>query len=201
VVKKLEEWEKMYRDQEPETMPWFLERLDPDLARALRILRITSGTALDIGTGPGTQAIALAVAGFEVTATDVSATALRKASARAASRAEGKTVAFIQDDILNTALEGEFDIILDRGCFHNLPPERRPDYVAVIERLVRPSGYLFLKCFSHLETTDEGPYRFSQDEIRSTFSPAFNVLSIHDTVYHGTLKPLPRALFSVMQRP
>jgi hypothetical protein len=48
---------------------------------------------------------------------------------------------------------------------------------------------------------EEGPYRFSPDAIRSIFSPAFNVLSIHHTVYHGTLKPLPRALFSVMQKP
>ncbi len=197
MVKKRGEWEEMYREQETETMPWFYEALDPDLAGALRALRITSGAALDIGTGPGTQAVALGALGFEVTATDVSATAIRKASARAA----GGNVVFVHDDILNTALKGGFDIILDRGCFHTLPPERRHDYVAAVARLATPSGYLFLKCFSHLETMEDGPYRFTPDEIRAIFSPAFNVLSIDDTVYHGTLDPLPRALFSVMQRP
>jgi hypothetical protein len=50
-----------------------------------------------------------------------------------------------------------------------------------------------------LETRPEGPYRFTPDEIREIFSSRFNVISIEDTVYHGTLEQFPRALFCVLK--
>ncbi|MBR8831761.1 MAG: hypothetical protein N5P05_002641 [Chroococcopsis gigantea SAG 12.99] len=56
--------EQLYREQSVDSMPWFYEGLDPDLKRALGMMNITQGVALDIGTGPGTQAIALARQGF-----------------------------------------------------------------------------------------------------------------------------------------
>ena len=43
-----------------EEMHWYFPALDPDLGKALEAYRIVSGTFLDIGTGPGTQAIELA---------------------------------------------------------------------------------------------------------------------------------------------
>ena len=75
-------WEQLYQEQEVESMPWFHLRLDHDLEDALKTLGIKSATALDLGTGPGTQAIALAKKGFQVTATDVSKTAVDKATSR-----------------------------------------------------------------------------------------------------------------------
>ncbi|MGB7558723.1 MAG: hypothetical protein WBM37_09425, partial [Nitrososphaeraceae archaeon] len=50
------------------------------------------------------------------------------------------------------------------------------------------------------EPRHEGPYRFSNDEIRQLFGSDFVILSVKDTVYQGTLDPLPRALFVVMVR-
>jgi hypothetical protein len=60
-------WDERYKDQPVETMPWFYADLDADLAQALDRLGIGSGKALDLGTGPGTQAIALAKRGLDVT--------------------------------------------------------------------------------------------------------------------------------------
>jgi hypothetical protein len=45
---------------------------------------------------------------------------------------------------------------------------------------------------------DEGPYKFSQDEIRDLFCGSFIIDSIKETVYQGTLNPFPKALFVVM---
>ena len=36
--------------------------------------------------------------------------------------------------------------------------------------------------------------------IRAAFEGRFDVKSIHETVYQGTLSPLPIALFSVLSR-
>ncbi|MFQ5442252.1 MAG: class I SAM-dependent methyltransferase [Thermodesulfobacteriota bacterium] len=192
------DWEKLYSEDAVEKMPWYFEAIDPDLEGALKSLALTSGTCLDLCTGPGTQAFALAGLGFSVTAADISGSAIKTAARKAAQM--GLEIEFVQNDILDSALEREFDFVFDRGCFHTLSPEYRESYFDSISGLVKRGGYLFLKCFSHLETMKEGPYRFSPDEIKGYFSPAFEVLSIKDTVYHGTMTPLPKALFAVMRR-
>lgn len=192
------DWEQLYRNQDVESMPWFNLELDLDLDEALTNLNLQTGTALDLGTGPGTQAIALAERGFEVTATDLSETAIEKALAKA--KEKGLDISFRQDDILNSKLDQKFDFVLDRGCFHVLPPEQRQNYIRVVDSLIKPKGYLFLKCFSHLETREAGPYRFTPEEIKDIFRSRFNVSSVKETLYYGTLEPLPRALFCVLEK-
>lgn len=61
-------------------------------------------------------------------------------------------------------------------------------------------GYLFLKCFSHLETREGGPYRFTPEQIREVFGDRFQVISIEETAYQGTLEPPPKALFCILQK-
>ncbi len=192
------DWEEKYNEDEIETMPWFYPELDPDFEEVLQKYNIKSGAALDIGTGPGTQAIALAKLGFNVAATDISASAIKKASEKA-----GKTdlnLSFIQDDILNSKLNKQFDVIFDRGCFHVFQPEKMPAYVKVINALLKNQGFLFLKCYSHLEYDVIGPYPYRPDEIEFCFSSLFNILSIKDTVFYGPLKPMPKALFCVLKK-
>lgn len=191
-------WEQLYQEKPVESMPWFNPDLDPDLNQALTQMNLNHGTVLDLGTGPGTQAMALAERGFTVTATDLSATAIQKAQTIA--REKELDISWKQDDILNSTLNQKFDWVLDRGCFHVFSPEQRPDYVRAVHQLITPQGYLFLKCFSHLEQREEGPYRFTPEDIKNIFSPQFNVLSVNETVYHGTLSPLPHALFCILQK-
>src|SRR5262249_22469902 len=142
-------WEERYQQQAVETMPWFYPELDDDLRQALDQLGLRTGHALDLGTGPGTQAMQLARRGFDVTATDISEAAIHLARQKA--EAQGLSITWQQDDILTTRLTGPFDLIFDRGCFHVLPAERRPDYVATIAGLLKPGAFFFLKCFSHLQ--------------------------------------------------
>ncbi|MFL5807615.1 MAG: SAM-dependent methyltransferase [Roseiflexaceae bacterium] len=190
-------WDAMYQHQAIETMPWFYPELDDDLKQALDALGVQGGSALDLGTGPGTQAMQLAHRGFDVTATDISEEAIRRAQGKAAG--QGLAITWQQDDILSTRLSGEFDLIFDRGCFHVLPPDRRAAYVSTIAGLLKPGGYFFLKCFSHLQPGTQGPHRFTPEQIREIFGSRLQVCSIDETVYQGTLDPLPCALFCVLQ--
>jgi hypothetical protein len=66
--------------------------------------------------------------------------------------------------------------------------------------LLKTGGYLFLKCFSRVQPGEEGPYRFTPEQIGEIFGSRLKVLSIKETVYQGTLDPLPRALFCTMRR-
>ncbi|WP_437598878.1 class I SAM-dependent methyltransferase [Sorangium sp. So ce590] len=191
------DWQELYRSTPAESLPWYHAGLDPDLGQALERWQVARGRALDLGTGPATQAFALAERGFDVTGTDLSHAAIEQAAAQAAQR--GAAVRFVQDDILDSRLDERFDVVFDRGCFHCLPPARRGDYVRALKRLVAPGGLCFLKCFSVLEPREQGPYRFSPEELREIFGADFEVLSSVETVYQGTLDPLPRALFSVLR--
>ena len=101
--------------------------------------------------------------------------------------------------ILSSKLrENEFDYIFDRGCFHVLLPTDRQTYITKIKQIPKDCGILFLKCFSDKEPRQEGPYKFSQGEIRDLVSKYFRIDSIKETVYQGTLDLLPKALFAVM---
>jgi len=191
-------WDAMYQQQPIETMPWFYPELDDDLRQALDRLGLRRGDALDLGTGPGTQAMQLAQRGFAVTAVDISEAAVRLAREKA--EAQGLTITWQKDDVLATRLSGPFDLIFDRGCFHVLPPERRPEYTSTIAGLLRPGGFFFLKCFSHLQPGTQGPHRFTPEQIRAIFGSQLQVQSIEETVYQGTLDPLPHALFCVLQQ-
>lgn len=192
------DWEQLYRNEKVESMPWYHPELDPDFEQALNDLNIDSGTVWDLGSGPGTQAMALAERGFKVTATDISKTAIKDADILASKK--GLNIEFIHDNTLNCKLEKKFDFVFDRGCFNVFEPEERQKYVDIVSSLINPKGYLFIKCFSHLETREEGPYRFSPEQIKIIFSPKFKICSIKETVYQGTLEKFPQALFCVLQK-
>lgn len=196
--KNFPKWECLYQDAEVESMPWFHPSLDPDLQKALTGLNIEGGSFLDLGTGPATQALELAKRGFLVTGTDISKAAIERAKGIA--RDKGLQIEFLHDDILNSELRRSFDFVFDRGCFHTLSPEYRESYLRSISSLVNIGGYLFLKCFSHKEPMEDGPYRFFPEEIGDLFIHAFEVISIEETVYQGTLDPFPIALFCILKR-
>jgi SAM-dependent methyltransferase len=201
-VRSFPDWETLYKNQEVECMPWFSESLDPDLELELDKMKIRKGSFLDLGTGPGTQAIKLFERGFDVTASDLSSTSIHKALVRYKNKMNNK-IKFIVDDIIKSHLSSnEFDFIFDRGCFHVISPEKRSIYMEEVNRILKEGGLLFLKCFSEKEPLrDTGPYRFSHEMIKKIFeNSGFKIQSIRETVYQGTLNPLPKALFIVISK-
>ena len=192
------DWETLYKTQKVETMPWYNENLDSDLEEELYRWKITNGKFLDLGTGPATQTIWLAKYGFQVIGSDLSEAAIKRARNVYANE---KNINFIVDDILNSKLkENEFDYIFDRGCFHVLLSADRQRHITKIKQILKYNGMLFLKCFGDKESRQEGPCKFSQQGIRGLFSKYFIINTIKETVYQGTLDPLPKALFVVMIR-
>ncbi len=199
MARRGDSWEDVYRTHDVTDLPWYTSALDGDLGAALAVRVKAGGRILDLGTGPGTQAIALAKRGYDVVASDIAPSAVRKAT-HAAQR-EGVRIDFRVDNILDSRLEdGLVDAIVDRGMFHTLPPESRPRYVARVARILRPRGYLFLKAFSDKEPRQFGPYHFSPAELRSCFEDAFEVLSIEDAAFDTRFEDAPRALIGVFRR-
>jgi cyclopropane fatty-acyl-phospholipid synthase-like methyltransferase len=193
------DWEKLYATSDVATLPWYNPDLDTDIDRALKAHRLRGGRILDLGTGPATQAMNLAKRGFDVVATDISGSAIKKAKASA--KEAGLSITFLVDNVLKSKLAPNLvDAIMDRGVFHVLSKEKRPVYVETVHRVLRPNGWLFLKCFSNKEPGTWGPHRIAEGELLGYFRGPFEVLSVIETVFQGNVKPAPKALFATFRR-
>jgi len=193
------DWEKVYATSDVATLPWYTPGLDGDIERALTVHRLRRTRILDLGTGPATQAMNLAQRGFEVLATDISSSAIKKA--KAAAKAAGLSIEFRVDNVLTSKLASNLvDAIIDRGVFHVLPKAKRSIYVRTVHRILRPDGWLFLKCFSDKEPGTWGPYRIAESELREYFQGPFDIESIVKTVFDGNVRPQPKALFATFRR-
>ncbi|WP_030265704.1 class I SAM-dependent methyltransferase [Streptomyces violens] len=169
-------WDDFYADRTRE-VPFFVAKPDESLVSYLERGLIAPGRALDLGCGPGRNALHLASLGFEVDAVDLSPAAIAWAEDRAreagfgsGSGAEtGAKVTFHCGDaftLADGALAGPYDLIYDSGCFHHLPPHRRISYLALLDRALAPGGHFGLTCFAAggmgSEAPDEDFYRRSE---------------------------------------
>jgi ubiquinone/menaquinone biosynthesis C-methylase UbiE len=196
--RKLPTWDDYYKNEKIEKMPWYNEKLDFDLEEELNVMQMNNEIFLDLGTGPGTQAMQLANKGFDVIGSDISETVIKRNKIMYENKYPN--LEFLVDNILDSNFnDNYFDYIFDRGCFHVFSQEDRPKYYNHIKRILKQNGILFLKCFSIDEPMKDGPYRFSHKDIHNIFSKNFQIKNIKKTIYQGTLDPLPKALFIIMK--
>ncbi|WP_055566838.1 class I SAM-dependent methyltransferase [Streptomyces atriruber] len=149
-------WDGFYADRD-RPVPFFAAKPDESLVSYAERGLLAPGRALDLGCGPGRNALHLAALGYEVDAVDLSSTALDWAADRA--REAGADVRFHHGDafaLTESELTGPYDLIHDSGCFHHLPPHRRISYLALVDRVLAPGGHLALTAFAAVEGGTEG---------------------------------------------
>jgi ubiquinone/menaquinone biosynthesis C-methylase UbiE len=130
------------------------------------------GRALDIGCGTGTDSIYLATHGWEVTAVDMVSKALT--AARRKATAAGVTPRFVQGDVTRLGDLGVGDgytLLLDFGCLHTLPEDRRTAYVTGVSRVAAPGATLLL-CGFKLPPKAPMHAGITLDEVRQRFGEA-----------------------------
>ncbi|MFG2502730.1 class I SAM-dependent methyltransferase [Streptomyces sp. NPDC048441] len=150
-------WDGFYTDR-TRPVPFFVAKPDENLASYVERGLIPPGRALDLGCGPGRNALHLAAQGFRVDAVDLSPEAVAWAGERA--REAGADIRFHLGDafeLTEAELCGPYDLIHDSGCFHHLPPHRRVSYLALLDRALAPGGHLALTCFATGEMGSELP--------------------------------------------
>ncbi|KUO16284.1 class I SAM-dependent methyltransferase [Streptomyces dysideae] len=143
-------WDDFYADRS-RPVPFFVAKPDENLAAYLDRGLLTGGRALDLGCGPGRNALHLAARGFEVDAVDLSPTAIDWARERAREAGVEDAARFHRGDafaLTATELTGPYDLVYDSGCFHHLPPHRRITYLALLDRVLAPGGHFALTCFA-----------------------------------------------------
>lgn len=182
-------WEQIYHILEPAQIPWNAGGPDPDLMRLVREKRILPGKAVDLGTGPGHDAIFLAREGFAVTAVDISKTALKLALANANLAGVGTSIDFKQADVLSLDFPaGSITFFYDRGLFHFTPPEKRQDYLTRLHKALAPQGLFLLRTFSDKETPRAGAHCFSRPELEGLFLKQYEFLELKEGIFAGPQK-------------
>jgi SAM-dependent methyltransferase len=153
--------------------PWDTEVTPPEVIELVEGGSFPPGRALDLGCGTGTNSIYLARHGWEVVGVDFSVLAIRRARRKA--RQAGVDCQFHHGDVTDLSFLAEpFDLALDIGCLHSLPPEAWGRYAAGAARLVRPGGLYLLYAFApRLDRFI--PRGVAPEEVCSLFSPAFAV--------------------------
>jgi SAM-dependent methyltransferase len=153
--------------------PWDTEVTPPEVIELVEGGGFPPGRALDLGCGTGTNCIYLARHGWEVVGVDFSVLAIRRARRKA--RQSGVDCQFHHGDVTDLSfLADSFDLALDIGCLHSLPPERWGPYAAEVARLGRPGGLYLLYAF--IPRPDRPtPYGVAPEEVRRLFTPAFTV--------------------------
>jgi cyclopropane fatty-acyl-phospholipid synthase-like methyltransferase len=118
-----------------------------------------AGRALDLGCGTGTNVLTLRQHGWEVTGIDFVPQAIRQARRKA--RKANLDVTLVSGDVSNPGLyHGEYDLILDMGCYHALNPNQRKNYRQTIADHHSSSGTYMLYGF-----TSEDQSRISSQDV------------------------------------
>ena len=104
---------------------------------------LPAGTALDLGSGEGSDAIWLARAGWRVTAVDVSATVLHRAADRAATAGVGSQIDWQQHDLARTFPSGAFDLV-SAQFLHSPVDFPREHVMQCAAGAVAPGGLLLI---------------------------------------------------------
>jgi SAM-dependent methyltransferase len=190
------DWDAAYRQDTPP--PWSIGRPQPELAALIEDGKVRSDV-LDAGCGHAALSLALAARGYTAVGLDASATAIEAAAAAAAE--QGLTTAtFAQADVTDfggypPGSEGRFSTILDSGCFHALPPEKRQDYVRSIFRAAAPGASLFILAFAAgalgPQSADRpGPRGFTETELRDEVSTLWRVDDLRPAKLYGNAAAL-----------
>ena len=127
----------------------------------------SQGRALDLGCGTGTNIITLAKQGWQVIGVDFIPTAIR--IARKKIEAENVSAQVLVDDVTKLGtISGQFDLIYDIGCYHNLSAEGKRSYEKNLTKFLQLGSTFLLYGFLNEETQEFG---ISKDDIiRLSFS-------------------------------
>lgn len=168
-------WDSLYvADQ----AGWDMGTPTPAFVDLLITKRFTPAKALVLGCGKGHDAVLFAQHGFDVTAIDFSAEAIRHTQELA--KENDVHVELVHEDLFDYSLDvtEEFDYVIEYVTFCAILPEKRAEFASVVGTVMRPSGR-FIALFFPLDDRPGGPpFAVSMDEINRLFGRKLELLSL-----------------------
>ncbi len=175
-----ERWNTRYQASE------YVYGTEPNAFVASQVHLLPEGTRIvELGSGEGRNAVYLARLGFHVTAVDYAEAGLEKT--RRLAQTHGVEVETLHADVTSWQPEHTWDAVV--STFLHLPPEHRPSLYALMQRIVRPGGYVIAEWFRPEQRTEGytsgGPpspeLMVTEDELRRYF-PEEGLRYLHSMV-------------------
>jgi len=151
--------------------PWDSGIAPPELFEFIK--SHPAGRAVDIGCGTGTNVIALAKAGWQVTGFDFAPRAVQLAK-RKMKKAGLQASLFVDDAARMKNITGPFDLALDIGCFHSL--ENKADYLTQLDRILAPNGFWLMYGFYAPAANPPSP-QIADSDLSMISARAFTLIS------------------------
>ncbi|MGM7683110.1 class I SAM-dependent methyltransferase [Cytobacillus sp. Hm23] len=153
-------WENFYKDRTKE-IPFFkVKGPDENLVEYFS-KGLSPKKVLELGSGPGRNAIFMAKQGCSVSALDLSEKAIEWAKERA--NKEEVNLVFHCVSLFDFEFEpNSYDFIYDCGMFHHLAPHRRLTYIEILKKALKKGGHFGIVCFNTegaLDTPDWEVYK------------------------------------------
>jgi SAM-dependent methyltransferase len=178
-----QQWEEHYHSGRT---PWDTRITPPEVVDFWTTHPVPpDGLALDLGCGACTNVAYLAKLGLRVLGFELTGYAL----ALGLQRLRAETSAFLpklhllQSDVTRLPIhQVQAAYILDIGCLHGLPFDRRHDYAQGVIANLAPGGYYHLFAFDLLPANDrpagKPPRGMGEHEVATLFSPALHIVDI-----------------------
>ncbi len=155
----------LYKEHENthENIPWARLSVNPLLEKYIKQTSKHQGKALVIGCGLGDDARALEVAGYDVTAIDVSEVALSQAQ----KRFPQSNVVFEKQDIFDMPDKyyEHFDFVFESLTIQSLPVEFREKMIKAVAECVAKNAYLLLLTDQREHEFNGPPWPLELDEV------------------------------------
>ena len=107
------------------------------------------GRALDLGSGTGRNALYLAGHGWDAVGVEMSGYAVEVAKRKAATH--GVPARFVRGDVTKLReldIGADFNLFMDGGCYHTIPPGRRDAYAGSVTAVAAPGARLIMVGFA-----------------------------------------------------
>ncbi len=194
--------EKEYRERyKTGDTPWDVGEPDFNLIEVVTKKAVPRCKVLDIGCGTGDNSIWLVQNGFQVTGTDTSEIAIKKAKEKASQA--GVECDFRPVDFLKNKIDGApFGFVFDRGCFHSFGAEndRRRFARNVAAHLEEGGLWLTLAGNADEHRQGPGPPQRTAADIVLAVEPYFEIISLISTHFKSNRPNPPRAWRCLMQK-
>ena len=129
--------------------PWDTGVTPPELVDLIQGAdALTSGSALDMGCGTGTNVAYLADRGWTATGVEADRRAVETAERRVLTSPGARVLRGDVTRLDALAVDGPFDLVLDIGCFHSIAPGRRDAYAHGVATRTTPGATLFVFAFA-----------------------------------------------------
>lgn len=165
--KKATSWfEDLYKEnyKQNENIPWAQMKPNEHLLEYIK-LNPSSGKALVVGCGLGDDAVVLSQAGYDVTAIDISHSAIKWCQ----ERFDECEVEFIVQDVfeLPQDMVGAYDFVFESLTIQSLPIEFREKIITAIASLLSQNGKILVVAHAKDEESkkDGPPWPLEQEHI------------------------------------